>query len=83
MAKNKKVHEITTPTREDIDRILKFRGAIWGHEKQILDVWLHEQRAKLDKQMADQVRFSSWALVIATVGLMVCTGGLIWATLLA
>jgi hypothetical protein len=40
-------------------------------------VWVMEQRAILDQRMSDRIRATSWALVVATVGLVVCTAGLI------
>ena len=53
---------------------------LWG-AKESLDVWVIEQRARLDQEMSERIRSSSWALVAATVGLVICTAGLIWATL--
>ncbi|WP_312674577.1 hypothetical protein [Microbacterium sp.] len=40
-----------------------------------------EHRARLDQQLSSRIQTSSWALVIATIGLVVCTAALIWATL--
>lgn len=79
-------HQISEPTAEDLVRIGKLLRQIggpsvsWG-AAQSLEVWALEQRAMLDQQMSERVRIASWALVTATVGLVVCTGGLIWATL--
>jgi hypothetical protein len=49
----------------------------------MLDVWVIEQRAKLDQQMSERIHASSIALVWATIGLVICTAGLIWATFAA
>lgn len=79
-------HQIPEPTPEDLERIGKLlrqiggRNVTWG-AAQSLEVWVLEQRARLDQQMSERVRIASWALVLATVGLVICTGGLIWATL--
>lgn len=81
-------HQIPEPTAEDLERI----GAIlrrvggpnvsWGAQ-QSLDIWVIEQRARLDQQMSERIHAASWALVVATIGLVVCAAGLIWATLAA
>lgn len=76
------------PTAEDLERIgalLRHIGGQhvgWGAEDS-LNVWVMEQRTRLDQQMSERIRTTSWALVAATVGLVICTGGLIWATLAA
>lgn len=81
-------NEVPTPSAEDIRRIENVLREIggphvsWGAQ-QTLDVWVIEQRAKADRLAADRLRRSSWALVVATVGLVLCTGGLIWATFAA
>lgn len=78
-------HELPEPTPDDVERIRKLLrqigpNVVWG-AAQSLDVWVIEQRARLDQQMSDRIRVASWALVVATVGLVACTAGLIWATL--
>lgn len=79
-------HKTPEPSVKDLDRIGALLGRVggrdvsWGAEA-FLDVWLVEQRAILDQRMSERIRNSSWALVGATVGLVVCTAGLIWATL--
>ena len=86
MRRTKTVHQLPEPTARDLERIEKLLRRIggpnvtWG-AKESLDVWATEQRARLDQQMSDRVRSASWALVITTIGLVICTGGLIWATL--
>lgn len=81
-------HQIPEPTAEDLERINKLlrhvggQNVSWGAQ-QSLDVWVIEQRARLDQRMSERIRTASWALVAATVGLVVCTAGLIWATLAA
>lgn len=81
-------HHVPEPTAEDLERIgalLRHIGGqqvSWGAQAS-LDVWVIEQRARLDQQMSERIRTTSWALVAATVGLVVCTAGLIWATLAA
>jgi hypothetical protein len=81
-------HQIPEPTAEDLERIDKLlrhvggQNVAWGAQ-QSLDVWVIEQRARLDQRMSERIRTASWALVAATVGLVVCTAGLIWATLAA
>lgn len=79
-------HQIPEPTAEDLARIGSLlrqvggKNVVWG-AAQHLEVWVLEQRALLDQQMSERVRIASWALVVATIGLVACTGGLIWATL--
>jgi hypothetical protein len=81
-------HQISEPTHEDIERIESLLRAIggpnvvWGAQ-QTFDAWAIEQRAELDQHMSARLTAASWALVVATIGLVVCTGGLIWATLAA
>jgi hypothetical protein len=81
-------HQVPEPTAEDLDRIgalLRHIGGqhvSWGAQAS-LDVWVIEQRAKLDQQMSERIRATTWALVAATMGLVICTAGLIWATLAA
>ena len=81
-------HQVPEPTAEDLERIsglLRHVGGqhvSWGAQAS-LDVWVIEQRARLDQRMSERIRTASWALVVATVGLVVCTAGLIWATLAA
>ena len=81
-------HEVPEPTSEDLQRIEFLLGKIggssvsWGAQA-FLDVWVVEQRAKLDQRMAERVRNASWVLVAVTFGLVVATVGLIWATLAA
>lgn len=81
-------HQIPEPTAEDLKRIGKLLRHVGGQDvawgaQQSLDVWVIEQRAKLDQRMSERIRTASWALVVATAGLVVCTAGLIWATLAA
>ncbi len=79
-------HEIPEPAPDDLERIEQLlrriggSNVVWG-AKSSFDVWVIEQRAKLDQQMSERLRTASWALVVATGGLVICTGGLIWATL--
>jgi hypothetical protein len=79
-------HQLPEPTTEDLARIsgllreIGGQHVVWG-AAQSLEVWALEQRALLDQRMSDRLRFASWALVVATLGLVGCTGGLIWATL--
>jgi hypothetical protein len=81
-------HHTPEPTPEDLQRISNLlrqvggRDVHWGAQS-VLDVWVIEQRAMLDQRMSERIRSASWALVVATVGLVVCTAGLIWATLAA
>lgn len=88
MRRTRMPHEIPEPTAEDLERIDKLLRRVggssvtWGAQ-QSLDVWVMEQRARLDQRMSERIRTTSWALVAATVGLVVCTAGLIWATLAA
>jgi hypothetical protein len=86
MRRTQMPHEIPEPTAEDLERIGKLLRHIggpnvsWGAQ-QSLDVWVIEQRGRLDQRMSERIRTTSWALVAATVGLVVCTAGLIWATM--
>lgn len=88
MSRAQSSHEIPEPTPDDlkrIDRLLRHIGGqnvVWGAQ-QTLDVWAIEQRAKLDQHMNERLRLASWVLVAATIGLVICTAGLIWATLAA
>lgn len=81
-------HLVPEPTAQDLDRIRRLlrtiggRDVTWGSQTE-LDVWVIEQRARLDQRMSARITAASWALVVATIGLVVCTGGLIWATLAA
>lgn len=81
-------HQIPEPTAEDLKRIgvllrrIGGESVQWGAEDS-LNVWVIEQRARLDRQMSERIRNASWALFAATVGLVICTAGLIWATLAA
>lgn len=85
---DKAPHQIPEPTPEDLARINKLlrtiggRDVSWGAQS-ALDLWVIEQRARLDQRMSERISSASWALVVATVGLVVCTAGLIWATLAA
>lgn len=79
-------HHLPQPSAEDLDRIARLLREVGGPQvvwgaKESLDVWVIEQRARLDQEMSERIRSSSWALVAATVGLVICTAGLIWATL--
>jgi hypothetical protein len=44
---------------------------------------LNEGMSPLHQRMCERVRSASCALVVATVGLVICIAGLIWATLAA
>lgn len=79
-------HQVPEPTPEDLERIAKVLRRIGGSSvswgaKDVLDVWVVEERARLDQRMSERIRTVSWVLVAATFGLVVCTAGLIWATL--
>ncbi|MBD8102287.1 hypothetical protein [Plantibacter sp. CFBP 8775] len=79
------VAEPTTEEPERLSGVLTRIGGphvAWGG-KEVLDLWIVEHRAQLDQKMSAQIRVNSWALVIATFGLVLCTGGLIWATFAA
>lgn len=85
MSNEQTSHQIDEPTAEDLKRIKRLLqrvggdNVVWG-PAQALDIWVIEQRARLDQRMSEQIRNASWALVVATVGLVVCTAGLIWVT---
>jgi hypothetical protein len=86
MTKNNTSHQIPEPSKEDLNRIEALLGRIGGRDvswgaQSLLEVWTIEQRAMLDQRMSERINKSSWALVTATIGLVVCTAGLIWATL--
>lgn len=81
-------YQLDEPTSEDLERIGKLMERVNGPETlwgpaQSLDIWVVEQRARLDQRMSKQIRNASWALVVATIGLVVCTAGLIWATVVS
>lgn len=86
MTRSETPDRIQTPSDEDLERLQSVLRRIggptvtWGAQAE-LDLWLVEQRAKLDRQISERIRSASWALVVATIGLVVCTAGLIWATL--
>jgi hypothetical protein len=81
-------HLVPEPTPQDLERIgtlLRRIGGsdtVWGAGPK-LDIWVIEQRSKLDQQMSERIRTTSVALVWATIGLVICTAALIWATLAA
>ncbi|KSU55014.1 hypothetical protein [Microbacterium enclense] len=78
---------VAEPDEADIDRIKAILRRVggpmvtWG-AVDVLNVWVVEQRAALDREMSERLSRASWALVVATIGLVVCTAGLIWATLI-
>lgn len=85
MRRNRISHEISVPTANDLERIRNLLGQVGGQNvvwgaRELLEIWAAEQRARLDQRMSDRIRNSSWALVAATIGLVLCTAGLIWAT---
>lgn len=86
MRQNRGSYEIAKPTVEDLERINELlrniggQSVSWGAQA-ALDIWVIEQRAELDRRMSERVNVISWALVAATVALVACTAGLIWATL--
>lgn len=88
MRKSKLYHQVPEPTPEDLERIKKLlhriggEHVVWG-AGEVLNIWVIEQRVKLDQQMSKRIQWSSWSLVVVTVGLVACTAGLIWATLAA
>jgi hypothetical protein len=88
MRKRDASYEVPEPTVEEIERIGALLRRVggpnvsWGAQ-QSLDVWVIEQRARLDQRMSARISYASWALVLATVGLVACTAGLIWATVAA
>lgn len=88
MSKKQLAPQFPEPTDEDLKRLQELlnriggRNVHWGASS-ILEIWMLEHRAKLDQQMNERIRVSSWALFIATVGLLICTAGLIWATLVS
>lgn len=79
---------VAEPTPEDLERLNGVLTRIggprvsWG-AKDVLDLWIVEHRAQLDQKMSARIQVTSWALVVATVGLVLCTAGLIWATFAA
>jgi hypothetical protein len=81
-------HHVPEPTPEDLERIGTLLRRIggphvsWGAQAS-LDIWVTEQRAMLDQKMSERIRTTPLALVWATVGLVICTAGLIWATFAA
>ncbi|WP_157543563.1 hypothetical protein [Microbacterium sp. CCH5-D1] len=78
----------TEPTDHDLERLGEVLRRVgggnvsWGAQS-VLDLWIVEKRAELDEEMSRRIGVASWALVFATVGLVLCTAGLIWATILA
>jgi hypothetical protein len=88
MRRSQLPHQIAEPSEDDLDRIRSLLrriggdNVVWGAQES-LEVWAIEHRAKLDQQMSERVRLASWVLAGATLGLVVCTAGLIWATLAA
>jgi hypothetical protein len=81
-------HQIPEPSLDDLNRIealpqrIGGRDVSWG-SKDLLDVWVIEQRALHDQRISERLRTASWALVVVTVALVACTAGLVWATLAA
>lgn len=81
-------HHLPEPSDTEIERIDSLLRRIggptvsWGAQS-VFEVWTIEQRAALDQGMSERLRTASWVLVAATFGLVLCTAGLIWATLAA
>lgn len=71
-------------TAEDLQRIRALLTAIggpnvaWG-AYQHLEVWLAESRMESERRASRRLLIATWALVGATVALVVATAGLIWS----
>ena len=69
-------HHIPEPTVQDLEGIRKLlrniggRDVSWGSQTE-LDIWVIEQRARLDQRTSERITAASWALVVATIGLVV------------
>lgn len=88
MTKKQLLPQLPEPTDEEMQRVKRLLRKIGGEHVRwgaidVLETWRLEHRAKLDQQMNERIRVSSWALFIATVGLAICTAVLIWAALIS
>ena len=79
--------ETKMPTEEDlrrIENILRIVGGkhvSWG-AKEVLNLWLLEQREALEAKIAHRMLVSSWCLVAATIALVLATDGMAVTALL-
>lgn len=83
-------HEDLVPLISDEDlsriqaRLRKVGGpnVSWGASS-VLEVWLAESRMRLELAHARRMALATWALVAATLGLVLVTAGLMWATIVS
>lgn len=77
--------EVPEPNESDLERIgnllrrIGGQNVVWG-ARELLDIWVIEQRAKLDQEMSERIRTASWVLAAGTFGLVICTAALVWVT---
>lgn len=75
------------PSEDDLRRIENILQAVGGKHvswgaKEVLDLWLLEQRGAQEVKIANRMLVSSWCLVAATIALVLATAGMAVAALL-
>ena len=90
----KKSNRITTPkfdtkvpSEDDLRRIENVLRTVGGKHvawgaKEVLNLWLLEQREAQEVKIANRMLVSSWCLVAATIALVLATAGMAVAALL-
>ena len=66
------------PSEDDLRRIENILQAVGGEHvswgaKEVLDLWLLEQRESQELKIANRMLVSSWCLVAATIALVIAT----------
>ena len=66
------------PSEDDLRRIENILQAVGGKHvswgaKEVLDLWLLEQREAQEVKIANRMLVSSWCLVAATIALVIAT----------
>lgn len=69
------------PSEDDLRRIENILQAVGGKNvswgaKEVLDLWLLEQRESQELKIANRMLVSSWCLVAATIALVLATAGM-------
>ena len=66
---------------ENVLRTVGGKHVVWG-AKEVLNLWLLEQREAQEVKIANRMLVSSWCLVAATIALVLATTGMAVAALL-
>lgn len=75
------------PSEDDLRRIKNILQAVGGEHvswgaKEVLDLWLLEQRESQELKIANRMLVSSWCLFAATIALVIATAVMAIATFL-